>query len=92
MSSDKDEEINNYKDLYFTKRYKDDHSTTTNEDFEKTEFRKNTKSSKKNHKINLDFKKIFLKEKDDYYKNKNNKKKELDKNTNKNIKRNVKAN
>ena len=85
ISSDKDEEINNYKDLYYTKRYKDEHSTTTNEDFEKSEFRKNTKSSKKNHKINLDFKKIFLKEKDDYYKNKNNKKKELDKNTNKNI-------
>ena len=71
ISSDIDEEINynNYKDLYYTKRYKDEHSTTTNEDFEKSEFRKKTKSSNKINKTNLDYKKKYLNEQDDFNKN-----------------------
>ena len=66
ISSDIDEETEDfiYKDLLYSKRYKEEHSTTTNDDYEKIEFRKNMKNSSKNHKTNIDLKKKFLKEQD----------------------------
>ena len=81
LSSEIDEELNGniYKDLLYSKRYKDEHSTTTNEDYEKIELRKNTKSSNKNHKINLDHKKIYLKEQDNIVKIPNSPNKKFDK-------------
>ena len=96
LSSDMDEEINGkvYKDLLYSKRYKDEHSTTTNEDYEKIEFRKNTKSSNKNHKNNLDHRKIYLKEKDNFIEIQNSPNKKFDKNMpdEKNYSRNINQN
>ena len=62
-SMDFEEEIsyNFYKDLIYSKRYKDEHSTTTNEDNEKIDLMKiNDISPNKSHKKNIYTKKIYL--------------------------------
>ena len=83
IESDLEEEINYSlnKDLIYSKRYKDEHSTTTNDDYyEKNELRKHTKSTNRNHKINLDNKKIYINEQDNTWEIKKSKTKILDKN------------
>ena len=63
IESDFDEEVN-YRDLIYSKKYREEHSTTTNDDYEKIEIKKDIKGKNKNHKLNLDQKKIYLKEQD----------------------------
>ena len=65
-STDDDEDINenSYKDFLYSKIYKDEHSTTTNDDNEKIELMKKIKSNQKSHKFIFEYKKNYLKEPD----------------------------
>ena len=65
-STDDDEDINenSYKDFLYSKIYKDEHSTTTNDDNEKNELMKKIKSNQKSHKFIFEYKKNYLKEPD----------------------------
>ena len=56
----------NYKNLIYSKIYKEEHSTTTNDENEKSEIIKHNKTYMKNPKINFDFKKKYLKEPDNF--------------------------
>ena len=61
---DEDMNENSYKDLLYSKIYKEEHSTTTNDDNEKIEMMKKIKSNQKNHKFIFEYKKNYLKEPD----------------------------
>ena len=65
-STDDDEDINenSYKDFLYSKIYKDEHSTTTNDDNEKIELMKKIKSNQKSNKFIFEYKKNYLKEPD----------------------------
>ena len=67
-STDDDEDINenSYKDFLYSKIYKDEHSTTTNDDNEKIEMMKKIKNNQKNHKLIFEYKKNYLKEPDNF--------------------------
>lgn len=65
-STDDDEDIdeNSYKDFLYSKIYKDEHSTTTNDDNEQIEMMEKIKSNQKSHKFIFEYKKNYLKEPD----------------------------
>ena len=63
-TDEEDTDRKTYKNLIYSKIYKEEHSTTTNDENEKIEIIKHNKTYMKNPKINFDFKKKYLKEPD----------------------------
>ena len=63
-NDNKNDKENLYKDFLYSKIYKDEHSTTTNDENEKIEIMKKLKRNQKNHKLIFEHKKKYLKEPD----------------------------
>ena len=88
--------VSNFKDRLYSKRYKDDQSTITNEELEKNEKKSKKKDINKNlsfrNKLNIDKKKYYIQESNNIYKNNLIRNIISKKSSNNNIKRNISLN